>query len=195
MTQHTIAGLILAGGLGSRLGGQDKGLVEVGNKTMISHVIERFSPQVSRLAISANRSLDIYANYGYELLSDDTEEFLGPLAGICKGLSWCPADLLAVVPCDSPRLPLNFVSAVYQEIKSTGRSIGMASAGGYRQPVFAVIDKTLHASLQSFLDAGERKIGKWFESHNAIEVEFDDITAFANINTEHDRQSLELEIQ
>ena len=195
MTRNTISGLILAGGMGSRLGGQDKGLVKINGKTMVSHVIERFSPQVQQLAISANRNLEEYANYGYEVLVDNTMEYLGPLAGISRGLSWCPSSHLAVVPCDSPRLPLDFVSTVFRELQSAKQMIGMASAGGYRQPVFAVIDRTLQGSLQSFLDAGERKIGKWFESHNAIEIEFDDISAFANINTEDDRLTMEFGVQ
>lgn len=190
-----IAGLILAGGQGARLGGQDKGLINLAGQTMVSRVIERFSPQVGPLSISANRNQEQYASYGYEIICDETEDFLGPLAGICAGLLWCPADYLAVVPCDSPQLPDNLVAALAQDLGAKNQRIAMASAGGYRQPVFALIDKSLHGSLETFLNAGERKIGKWFESHHAIEVEFDNLNAFANINTEHDRESLELEIR
>ena len=190
-----IAGLVLAGGQGTRLGVQDKGLVEVAGDTMISHVISRFSPQVERLSISANRNQEQYAQYGFDIISDDTAEYLGPLAGICAGLRWCPADFLAVVPCDSPRLPDNLVASLADSIEKENSAIAMASAGGYRQPVFALIDKKLRSSLLSFLKNGERKIGKWYESHHAIEVEFDNLQAFANINTERDRAMLELEIR
>jgi molybdenum cofactor guanylyltransferase len=177
------------------MGGQDKGLVTIGGQTMIQRVIARFGPQVNELAISANRNQSEYSSFGYTTLSDETDDFRGPLAGIQQGLEWCHCDYLAVVPCDSPRLPLNLVACLSERLHAQGRTIALASADGFRQPVFALVEKNLCASLQAFLDAGERKIGKWFESHNAVEVEFDDIGAFANINTDQDLKSLELEIQ
>lgn len=56
-----IFALILAGGQGSRMGGVDKGLVQWHNKALIDHVIEKIRPQVSHIAISANRNLESYA--------------------------------------------------------------------------------------------------------------------------------------
>ena len=57
-----IFALILAGGQGSRMGGVDKGLVQWHNKALIDHVIEKIRPQVSHIAISANRNLESTPN-------------------------------------------------------------------------------------------------------------------------------------
>lgn len=181
----------MAGGQGQRLGGKDKGLVEVQGLPMVAHAIERFSPQVSALAISANRHLSEYSKYGYDVLTDKTNDFDGPLAGIAVGLAWCPTSLLAVIPCDSPGLPRDLVATLFSGMQAANKRLAMATVGGYRQPVFALIGKELAVSLMQFLDAGERKIGKWYEMHEAAEIAFPDAAAFANINTEQQRSAFE----
>ena len=55
MTDRTkILGVVLAGGKGTRIGNQDKGLLKINNKTLIEHAIERLSPQVADVIINAN---------------------------------------------------------------------------------------------------------------------------------------------
>ena len=41
-----ITGILLAGGQGSRMGGVDKGLVELAGRPMAAHALERLAPQV-----------------------------------------------------------------------------------------------------------------------------------------------------
>ena len=196
MERHTpISGLILAGGQGQRLDGQDKGLVLVAGVPMVAEVIRRFSGQVAHLAISANRNIEAYESYGFPVLPDKSMNFDGPLAGISAGLAWCPSPLLAIVPCDSPKLPTDLVARLEKNLQREKAEIAMAVVDGKRQPVFALIKKSLHSSLTDFLSSGERKIGKWYESRDLIKVPFDDTDAFININTESDRRDLELTYQ
>ena len=191
ITDAPISGLILAGGQGQRLDGQDKGLVLVADLPMVSHVIERFSSQVQQLAISANRNLDQYRRYGFTVLTDESPTFEGPLAGISAGLDWCPSPLLAIAPCDSPQLPSDLVARLCIALERENTEIAMAVVEGKRQPVFALLKKSLQTSLSEFLDAGERKIGKWYESRQLSKVIFEKADEFANINTERDRRKLE----
>ena len=65
-----IAGLILSGGEGRRMGGVDKGLQHFQNQPLVQHVIERLSPQVDALWISANRNMSTYADFGHPVFSD-----------------------------------------------------------------------------------------------------------------------------
>lgn len=60
-----ITGVILAGGLGRRMGGVDKGLRELRGKAMVAWVLERFAPQVDELLINANQNHEIYARLGH----------------------------------------------------------------------------------------------------------------------------------
>ena len=50
----SITGVILAGGRSRRMGGGDKGLLDLGGKPMLAHVIDRLKPQVGRIIINAN---------------------------------------------------------------------------------------------------------------------------------------------
>ncbi len=85
-TNTLISGVILAGGQARRLGGQDKGLIELCGSTMIEHSIRAFSPQVQPLMISANRNLERYRALGYTVIEDHFGSFEGPLAGLRRSL-------------------------------------------------------------------------------------------------------------
>ena len=52
MTQSL--GVILAGGLATRMGGGDKGLLSLGGQSLMARVIDRLSPQVRQIALNAN---------------------------------------------------------------------------------------------------------------------------------------------
>lgn len=83
-----VAGLVLAGGQGSRMNGQDKGLVVLHGEPMVAHVARRLAPQVGRLIISANRHADRYGRYGEVVADGDPGlgAWQGPLMGIAAGL-------------------------------------------------------------------------------------------------------------
>lgn len=191
-TKTAITGLILAGGQGSRLQGSDKGFVEIGGRTLISLVVERFAPQVGAVLISANRNLDRYARLGYPILSDATGDYPGPLAGIAQGLSRADTPYLAVAPCDSPFLPLDLVARLSAALAAAGAGIAVVRADGRLQPVFALIATVLSGSLQRYLDAGERKIDLWYAQHQMVVVDFPNaVGAFDNVNTEDERRQAE----
>ncbi|WP_241117318.1 NTP transferase domain-containing protein, partial [Achromobacter xylosoxidans] len=71
--RQQVAGLILAGGQGSRMQGSDKGLVLLRGEPLVAHVARRLAPQVGPLILSANRNADSYARYG-RVVADDTDE-------------------------------------------------------------------------------------------------------------------------
>ena len=60
-----ITGLILAGGLGRRMGGVDKGLTPLRGLPMVAWVLERLAPQVGELLINANQNLEQYRSFGH----------------------------------------------------------------------------------------------------------------------------------
>src|SRR5687767_10821159 len=105
----SITGVILAGGQGRRMGGADKGLVEFLGKPLISHVIQRLSPQVDEILISANREMETYAALGHPVMADALEGFAGPLAGLHMGMTEARHPYVLTVPCDTPLLPMSLV--------------------------------------------------------------------------------------
>src|SRR5690606_1517751 len=106
--------LLLAGGRGSRLGGQDKGLVMWRGKPLITwlHAVAR--PLTSDLIISCNRNQQHYADLADQLVSDEEADFPGPLAGIRAGLAAASNQWLMVLPCDAPLIDRQLLADLYE---------------------------------------------------------------------------------
>jgi molybdopterin-guanine dinucleotide biosynthesis protein A len=191
MSIDQVTGIVLAGGRARRMGGVDKGLVDLDGAPMISHVVRRIRPQVSEMIISANRNLPEYRKWSNQVVADTIGEFDGPLAGMASGLELVETDFAVTVPCDSPLVSNDLVSRMYDACVSSAADIAVAHDGVRLQPVFALMQKTLGASIIEFLESGERKIDKWFERHDFIAVDFSDSPeSFLNINTQDDKLHL-----
>ncbi|MGI9265552.1 MAG: molybdenum cofactor guanylyltransferase MobA [Gammaproteobacteria bacterium] len=186
-SKDQITGLVLAGGQGSRLGGQDKGLIELNGRPMIEHVLSRLSPQVGKVFINANRNMESYGGYGCEVISDSHTGFQGPLAGMASGLQHSTSKYLLCVPCDSPLLLANLADRLLEACSQQTARIAIPHDGNRTHPVFALIDCSLRGSLGDYLAGGDRKIDRWMSQHQMITVDFSDAPeCFSNVNTEDD---------
>jgi len=185
----SIAGIVLAGGMGRRMGGVDKGLQLLRGKPMVQHVLERLAPQVDEIVINANQNAAAYAKFGYRVVADDIPGFAGPLAGLHAGMKATNKPLVVTVPCDSPFLPADLVSRL--KSRMGGSDLAVAKTGDQPHPVFSLMKTDLLKNLEAFLVQGGRKIDAWYGSLKFVEVQFDDeADAFRNINT---REELERE--
>ena len=111
-----ISSIILAGGLATRMGGVDKGLVQLQQKPLIQHTTNRIALQADEIIINANREIAQYQALGYVVLQDETSDFIGPLAGFSLGLKHAKHDYLLTVPCDSPLLPLDLAERLLENL-------------------------------------------------------------------------------
>jgi len=196
MTADRVTGLILAGGRGSRMVGTDKGLQPLRGMPMAMHVLWRLAPQVIDVVINANRNLGAYEGFGRTVVPDASADFQGPLAGMLAGLPYCETDWMMVVPCDVPHLPTDLVARLLAAAEAVDAPIAMpvtVDPDGQRQthPVFLLLRGDLYDSLSVFMQNGGRKIDLWTASVGAIEVPFDDASAFFNANTLADLNQLE----
>jgi len=179
-----IAGVVLAGGLGRRMGGVDKGLRPLRGRPLVSWVLERFRPQVDEMMINANQNIEQYAAFGYPVVSDRIGGFAGPLAGLHAALSATSLPLLATAPCDSPMLPGDLVERLREALIARGADVAVACTPGQSHPVFSLCRRAVLEHLGAFLAGGGRKVDQWYATLKTIEVAFDDqVEAFANINT------------
>src|SRR3954447_11955988 len=108
--REDIAGLILAGGRGSRMGGVDKGLQSHRGMPLAMHAVLRLAPQIGELMINANRNLGAYEALGVPVWPDSLPDYAGPLAGFLTGLERCETPYLVTVPCDTPQFPEDLVA-------------------------------------------------------------------------------------
>ena len=189
--KNQITGIILAGGRARRMGGIDKGLAELAGRPLIEWVLEGLSPQTGNVLINANRSQSEYAAYGHPVIADTVGGYCGPLAGIAAGLAAADTDYIVTCPCDSPLVPPDLVSRLYQHMQTDRAQLAVAHNGERLQPVFALLARDLLPSLESYLAEGGRKIDRWYEQHGMSAVDFSDHPeAFMNINTPDDIAAL-----
>jgi molybdenum cofactor guanylyltransferase len=179
-----ITGVILAGGLGRRMGGIDKGLQELRGRPMAAWVAERLGPQVDELLINANQNGERYAAFGHRVVHDQIPDFAGPLAGLHAALSAATHPLVATAPCDSPFLPADLVFRLFSALTAANADLAVVRTFDQPHPVFCLCKRTVLPHLSEFLAGGGRKFESWYETLKAVEVAFDDeAEAFENINT------------
>ncbi|WP_428087017.1 molybdenum cofactor guanylyltransferase MobA [Candidatus Thioglobus sp.] len=184
--KNNITAVILAGGQGLRMNGQDKGLILLDNKPLIGHTVDIIDKSVSSILVSANRNLDLYQQFG-KVVSDNLSNYQGPLAGICAALTQTNSQYLFIVPCDSPYIDRSLLERLSQAMIENNTKLCVVSENKHLHPTFALIDVAIKPVLDQYLAAGERKLGKFFKECGAIEVDFSDKPQlFINLNSPED---------
>ncbi|WP_020161140.1 MULTISPECIES: molybdenum cofactor guanylyltransferase MobA [Methylobacter] len=191
-SQTKVTGVILAGGLARRMNNQDKGLVNFKGRPMISYAIAALSPMVDQLIINANRNMEQYRQFGLPVVADQTDSFDGPLAGVLTAMIYANADVLVVMPCDSPLVTTEHLEKLLSTRAEQNADVAVAFDGERLHPVFLAIKSTLKNSLEAYLASGQRKIDLWLERQNMVKADFSDTPEiFMNINTMNELTALE----
>ncbi len=185
------SGIILAGGQARRMGGGDKGLLAIGDRTMLDHVIERLAPQVAELALNANGDETRFAEFGLPVLADPVAGRAGPLAGVLAGLDWAADREVANIvtaAADTPFLPTDLVTRLLDAAVDQGRQIALASTATGLHPTFGLWPVALRDDLRTALSEGVRKVVDWTDRHGVARAEFPvgEFDPFFNVNTPED---------
>jgi molybdopterin-guanine dinucleotide biosynthesis protein A len=191
-----VAGLLLAGGRSSRMGGGDKCLRLLGGRPILARIIERLKPQVSDMVVNANGEPARFADFGLPVIADTVAGFAGPLAGVHAGLEWVKRNQPGIgyavtVATDTPFFPDDLVQHFLAALKEPALLVAKSNEGLH--PVVGLWPVTLAPEIEASLKQGERKVGAWTEAHGAVEVFFSDvelggrrIDPFFNINQPED---------
>lgn len=196
--------VILAGGLATRMGGEDKGLLTVGGKPLLDRVLDRLRPQVSDIVLNANGDPSRFGGYGLPVRPDPIAGFPGPLAGVLAGLDWAAErgdEAVVSVAADTPFFPQDLVARLLAAAEGRAYPLAMAvtprrgdalksggKSGVNRHPTFGLWPTALRHDLRSALEDGLRKVVLWTDRHGAGEAMFEDtpVDPFFNVNTPED---------
>jgi molybdopterin-guanine dinucleotide biosynthesis protein A len=186
-SKSNVTGIILAGGVGRRVGYRDKGLIPWQGKPLIAHVLDCLRPQVTEVLISCNRNFSRYQEFAELTVADTRREFQGPLAGLEAAIPHIKTELLVVVGCDMPHLPDNFVTRLVAPLRNTegdAAQISYAHDGLRAQYLCAAMRRDCLHSLSSFLDEGHRAVKEFYKCQLTTSVDFSDQRGcFVNYNT------------
>ncbi len=187
-------GLILDGGRAERMGGTDKGLIDLAGRPMIAHAIERLRPQAATLAISANGDPSRFACFGLPVVADDPADASGPLAGVLAGLEFCaqsnwPLTHVATLPGDTPFAPMDFVARLQAARRAAGGEIVVAVSHGRAHHVAALWPAAIAEDLRrAVVEEGVRKVETFAARYVVTRVEWsaEPLDPFSNVNTPED---------
>lgn len=190
-----LGAVILAGGLARRMSGADKGLIQIAGKSMVAHVLQTVQPQADVVVINANRNKALYGSCGVPVVADTHDGHLGPLAGLSAALTALDTELVFMCPCDSPFVASELIARLAMACSDTGVDVAVAADDERLQPVFCVVKRHVHESLDAYLASGERKIDHWYATQQMQVIDCGDLDgSFRNINTEDERRAADMEM-
>jgi len=184
MASEPVAGLVLAGGLGRRHGGIDKGWVNHQGQPLVEHALQHLERcGCDPCLISANRNRDRYASLEVSVLADRRTGYLGPLSGIESAFLACPAKWLYVVPVDVRGMPADWLAQLHARVQATGAPWCGTLDDGRLQPLLGLWSRDLLPMLGSYLDAGGRRVMEFVRPWQSHALALPAGFSLSNLNT------------
>jgi len=193
MNEHNILGAILAGGKSKRMG-EDKLFLNLNNKNLIEHTINKVKKHLKKFIIITNKENKFFTKNNLTTVKDCIEGQLGPLVGILTAMKWAKENYsscswIASFPCDTPFFPESIISKFVEESKKKESLILCASSHGRKHNIFGLWSLDLYDKLYNDLVNNKaRKVQDWTKANNIknLEFNFKEYDPFFNINTAED---------
>lgn len=185
---HGISGIILAGGLGRRLGYKNKALLILGGKSIADYVIDALSEVTENILLITNAP-DEFVQFNLPMLSDIFPNS-GPLGGIYSGLKNSKTSYNLVVACDMPFIKSCLFRFLINNIDDNDIVIPVTNDGYH--PLCAIYSKNCIEPIEHLIGLGELKVTNLFSYVKVKKVKFPDsdpdcdLKVFYNINTYED---------
>ena len=186
-----LAGYILAGGRGKRMGGRQKLYLQYQGKYLSLWTMEILRSLENFYISVAEIPEDPVGSAGW--ITDLYKE-AGPLGGIMSGLLLCPQDALFVVPCDTFGLDEEMAETLIREYERSGRPVFYRTEKG-PEPFPGIYTKAMIPVMERQRTAGNYRMKCLFETEVAKEYTFLDGTKqlkkLVNLNTEQEYRRLQ----
>jgi len=193
MSEDNILGAILAGGQSKRMG-EDKLFLEINNKKLIEHTLDKVKKYLKKTIIVTNHDNKFFVENNLITVKDCIEGQLGPLVGILTAMKWAKENLnncswIATFPCDTPFFPESIIKSFIKESERKESLILCASSHGRKHNIFGLWSLDLCDKLENdLINKKIRKVQDWTEKNKIknLEFAFKDYDPFFNINTQED---------
>ena len=174
------------------MGGADKALIALAGRPLFAHVLDRLTPQVAQVLLSANGDPSRFAVWGCKVIADARPQ--GPLSGILAALNAAAAlgaTHVVSTPVDTPFLPADLVAHLLVAAQTSPCGLALARTTDGTHPATALWPVALAPALTAFLASGEAKVTRFTEAQHAAIADFPDPRAFLNLNTPEDLAAAE----
>ena len=191
-TKLAAGGIILSGGLNSRIG-LNKAFLEISGKKIIERTLLLFKELFEETIIVTKDPL-LYEDLDVRITTD-VQDITGSLMGVYSGLLSSTSEYNFVVACDMPLINADIVRFLMS--KSSQYDAVVPFCQGRPQPLHAVYTKRCIKPLEGLISSGQMRITRLFEKIKTKRVyeeelkQFDpDFKSFININTKEDLLNL-----
>ena len=186
-----IAVVILAGGEGSRIGG-NKPLRMLGGKSLLDRALD-YAGGLSELSAVAVREA-AQVGFGDFVTVQDDAMAEGPLGGLVSALHFGRregVDAVLAIPADMPFLPPDLADRLSEAFHRS--RVALASSGGHLHPVCGLWSVESLEALPDYLASGRRSLKGFAEAAGFVTVDWkaDPVDPFFNINSERDLRQAE----
>jgi molybdenum cofactor guanylyltransferase len=190
MSKYPCAGIILAGGLNSRMKGQNKALLSVGDRSIMEKQIALFQELFEQVIVVSNHPLELIS-WGITIVSD-LYPVRSSLTGIHSGLFYTRPPHAFITACDMPFLKKEMILVLLRDLDPKRDVIVPVTSEGF-QPLCAVYSRRCLHPIEEQLIKGELKISTLFSKLKVKKIPEDilrsvdpELISFFNINTQED---------
>jgi molybdenum cofactor guanylyltransferase len=151
---ESVAGVILAGGRNSRMGGRDKAFLRVGGETVLARTLAVLRCCFSQVVVVSNNP-EKYRDFDVEVTADELPG-LGPLGGLHAALGRIRTPYAFVTACDMPFLrpePILFLVSLLRDQEAI-----VPCWDGDIEPLHALYATALRSRIEAAVAQGVRAI-------------------------------------
>lgn len=198
--QEVRAGIVLCGGLSSRMG-RSKADLPFGEESMLQRVVRLLSQTVNEIVVVAAPQQVVPDMGTHVTVARDEIEHAGPLAGLAIGLAELHARAVRptaafATACDVPFLSPRFVETLFDSLN--GHDVAVPVDDEHHYPLAAVYRTQLSQTVRDLVSAGERRPRALFDyvrtfrlPTTALDRVDDGLQTLTNLNTpEHYKAAL-----
>lgn len=157
----TFGAVILAGGTGARMGGLNKALLKLGDKTFLELITEALSGFEERLL--SVHDIGVISDLRLHEVVDNFQG-LGPIGGIYSALKVSTKDALLVIPCDVPLFSNKLAEKLVTAMDDNADALICVTNNGRKHPLCGIYTKACLPVLEECLKAGKLRLYDVLES-------------------------------
>jgi molybdopterin-guanine dinucleotide biosynthesis protein A len=183
-----VGGIILAGGLSSRMG-QDKALLKFNNETLIERTVNKLRSFAAEIVIASNRTAKYNLPGTFEVA--DKYVGMGPLGGMHAGLTAIKSHHAFIVSCDMPFFTPELADSLFA--RAVGYDIVVPEIRQKWEPLCAIYSKNCIEPIENCLRSSISKVYAFYPEVNLLKINETQLRQvgdlqkmFCNLNTPED---------